>query len=200
LANEWLRTGAKFAVRTRRVGTHPYTSQSLAEELGSAILSLDKDLSVDLDAPDVEIFVEVRHDKAYIFKDSVKGPGGLPLGSQGLVLAFMENRNDIAAAWLMMKRGCKVDLAYSRKDGDFNILEAWDPKLRTRNCPDLSSLFALSEKTDADGIVLGWDLERTISNKMKQKIPIFYPLVGLDARQIEGLNELIFSLENHADK
>jgi thiamine biosynthesis protein ThiI len=33
-----------------------------------------------LTEPDIEIFIEVRNDKAFIFTEKIKGPGGLPMG------------------------------------------------------------------------------------------------------------------------
>ena len=66
LAQAWLNEGAKFAIRTKRIGTHPFSSQSLAEKLGSVVLESVNDLKVDLSNPDVEIFVEVRHEKGFI--------------------------------------------------------------------------------------------------------------------------------------
>ena len=76
-----LKNGMTFAIRSRRIGSHDYTSQELAKRVGADILKANssKSISVDLTAPDIEIFVEVRNDKAFIFTEKIKGPGGLPL-------------------------------------------------------------------------------------------------------------------------
>ncbi|MDX1534651.1 MAG: THUMP domain-containing protein, partial [Thermoplasmata archaeon] len=52
--------GATFAIRARRVGSHPFTSADVGREGGSAVLSARPDLRVDLSAPDGELHVEVR--------------------------------------------------------------------------------------------------------------------------------------------
>ncbi|MCK5548441.1 MAG: hypothetical protein KAI64_05465, partial [Thermoplasmata archaeon] len=165
----------------------PYSSQSVAEEIGSAILSSRKGLKVDLDEPDVEVYVEVREDKAYVFKDAVRGPGGLPLGSQGLVVAFVEEESDIAAAWLMMKRGCKVHLAHAHQNGFLDKMKIWDPKIKFFKCEDIDGLLSLCDETGAEGIALGWDAEKALKTKLKHDVPVFYPLVGLKAEEKERL-------------
>jgi thiamine biosynthesis protein ThiI len=100
-----------FAIRPRRsAGTIS------SEEIGRAVGRAVKDATgaaVNLEDPELEIFVEVREDRAYIFKDIQKGVGGLPLGSQGRMLALISGGIDSpVAAWLMMKRGCPVSLLH----------------------------------------------------------------------------------------
>jgi thiamine biosynthesis protein ThiI len=69
--------------------------------------------SVDLDEPDLEIFVEARKNRAFIFTEVVKGVGGLPLGSQGKMLVLISGGIDSpVAAWMIMKRGCPVTLLH----------------------------------------------------------------------------------------
>lgn len=99
-----IKPGQTFAIRARRVGVHPYTSQDLAKSIGSVIRR-----KVDLEDPDVEIFIEVRDKDSYIFTEVLKGPGGLPLGSSGKVICLISGGIDSAvAAWLLMKRGCEI--------------------------------------------------------------------------------------------
>jgi thiamine biosynthesis protein ThiI len=199
LARAWLNEGAKFAIRTKRVGTHPFSSQSLAEKLGSAVLDSVKNLKVNLNNPDVEIFVEVRHEKAFIFNGSVKGPGGLPLGSQGRVLSYVENENDMISAWLMMKRGCKVDVAHPEDDGPHKELLMWDPDIRFHKCSGMDDAFEISEKLNSEGIVLGWDIEKALNTKLKKNVPLFYPLSGLGAREMAVLRDTIRALEKQSN-
>ncbi|MDY7039803.1 MAG: tRNA uracil 4-sulfurtransferase ThiI [Chloroflexota bacterium] len=64
------------------------------------------DLSADAD---LEIGVEVREECAFVFGRSIPSPGGLPLGTQGRVMALLSGGIDSpVAAWLMMRRGCGV--------------------------------------------------------------------------------------------
>ncbi|MHA2140495.1 MAG: tRNA uracil 4-sulfurtransferase ThiI [Candidatus Thorarchaeota archaeon] len=98
-----------FAVGSRRVGTHDYSSQDVREKLGAAILMglPDLNLSVNLKAPDQSIYVEVRNQNAYLFIDTVEGVGGMPTGTQGKVVCTLSSGLDSpVAAYKVMKRGC----------------------------------------------------------------------------------------------
>lgn len=103
-----LKEGKTFSIRCRRVGNHDFTSQEMGAYCGSVVID-QIPLKVDLTNPDVEIFVEVRDDKTYIYHEKVSGPGGLPLGSQGKVICLVSSGIDSpVATYLMMKRGCEV--------------------------------------------------------------------------------------------
>lgn len=97
-----------FAVRCRRVGKHDFTSQEMAGFCGAAVIK-NTNAPVDLSNPDFELFVEVREDKTYIFHKKIPGLGGLPVGTQGKVIALVSDGIDSpVAAFLMMKRGCEI--------------------------------------------------------------------------------------------
>jgi len=104
----WIKKNESFAVRARRVGKHDYTSQDLAEVVGKVI-----DRKVNLSNPDKEIFVEVRDDDCYIYLETLKGYGGLPLGTSGKVVSLISGGIDSpVSSWLMMKKGCEVTLLH----------------------------------------------------------------------------------------
>lgn len=98
----------KFAIKCRRVGKHDFTSQEMAAHCGGVVRSVVL-APVDLTNPDLTIFVEIRDGDAYIFHEKIKGPGGLPLGTQGKVVVLLSSGIDSpVAAYMMMKRGCEV--------------------------------------------------------------------------------------------
>ena len=106
-----IKEGDSFAINARRAGEHPFTSQDIGRMCGDAVWEAVKDKKprVDLKNPDHEIFVEIREDQAYIFYRVIKGVGGMPLGSQGRMVALISGGIDSpVAAWMMMKRGCEV--------------------------------------------------------------------------------------------
>ena len=82
-----------FAVRAHREGSHPYTSQEVAIRCGAK--RPDK---VDLGDPDLELSIDVRGAQAFVFTRSMEGPGGLPVGAQGAVVALLETPADSAEA------------------------------------------------------------------------------------------------------
>ena len=109
-----------FAVRARREGDFGMTSRELAARVGSAVLAACPGITVDLDNPDYELHVELRQTGGVVYDRRIPAPGGLPLGTQGRVLALLSPGIDSpVAAWLMMKRGCEiVALHVSHGDGE----------------------------------------------------------------------------------
>ena len=106
----------KFAIKCRRVGNHEFTSQEMAAHCGGVVRK-QIPAPVDLTNPDLTIYVEVRDDDTYIFHEKIKGPGGLPLGTQGKVIVLLSSGIDSpVAAYLMMKRGCEVVALHCNND------------------------------------------------------------------------------------
>jgi adenylyl- and sulfurtransferase ThiI len=108
LAEPW----GSFAIRARREGTHPFTSQDVNVQVGSAVYraaqAAGRSPRVDLGNPDFALDIDVRQDRAYLFTEQRAGPGGIPVGTQGTVLALVSDPDSFLAAWLMMRRGCAV--------------------------------------------------------------------------------------------
>jgi thiamine biosynthesis protein ThiI len=95
----------------RSVKDESFTSQDLGRICGDAVYHAveDRHPRVDLKNPDHAIHVELREKQSYIFTEIVKGVGGMPLGSQGAMVALVSGGIDSpVAAWLMMKRGCTI--------------------------------------------------------------------------------------------
>ena len=115
-----------FALRLRRVGNHPFKSQEKTIELADLILARFKNLGVDLDEPEATVYVEIRDDDVYLYRNAVKGPGGIPLGVEGkLVALFSGGIDSPVAAWMMMKRGCKIIPVYADLES-FSSVSALD--------------------------------------------------------------------------
>ncbi|HOO53091.1 MAG TPA: tRNA uracil 4-sulfurtransferase ThiI [Methanothrix sp.] len=100
-----------FAIRSRRGGGE-ISSTEIAVEVGRAVQERTG-AKVDLTNPELEIFVEAREKKVFVFTDVVRGVGGLPLGTQSRMLALISGGIDSpVAAWMMMRRGCPISLLY----------------------------------------------------------------------------------------
>lgn len=108
--------GGTYAVRARRSGTHSFRSNDIEIRLGRA---LNEGAVVDLNAPDITVHVEVRGADAFLFVERIEGPGGLPLGVEGRAVALISGGYDSAvAAWLMLKRGVRLDYVFCNLGGD----------------------------------------------------------------------------------
>jgi thiamine biosynthesis protein ThiI len=99
-----------FRVRARRSDkTFPHISPEIDRIAGEAIVEATNG-RVDLsNNADVTIGVEVGVDAALVYGRVVPAPGGLPVGTEGRVVALLSGGIDSpVAAWMMMKRGCGV--------------------------------------------------------------------------------------------
>jgi thiamine biosynthesis protein ThiI len=179
--------GASFAIRARRSGSHPYTSQTLCEKIGDSVRSANerRGVRVNLDEPDVELFIEVRGREAYLFSSVLPGPGGMPKSTQGRVLAMLSSERSIAAAWLLMKRGCTV-VAACEDSRLSEKLARWDADLKTVD-PEID-VFGKAADERCLAVVMDWGVRELESNPaLKGLVPVFYPLAGLDDGQVDAL-------------
>jgi len=158
-----LREAGTFALRLRRVGNHPFHSQEKTIELADLILDRFTNLKVNLDHPDATVFVEIRDDNAYLFRDAVKGTGGIPLGVEGkLVALFSGGIDSPVATWMMMKRGCKIipvyvdmetfssESALDRAQAVIAVLRSYQPDLELRVVKDRFMVSAKEALNKAD--------------------------------------------------
>ncbi|MEM3030184.1 MAG: THUMP domain-containing protein [Candidatus Micrarchaeia archaeon] len=105
---------SSFAVRAKRTGEHAFTSEDVGRVVGKAIVDATG-LRVDLEKPDNELFVEVRGERAFVAKKLFDGAKGLPLGSQGSMVALLKGSASALAAWMLMRRGCAVIALHARE-------------------------------------------------------------------------------------
>ena len=103
-----------FKVEAKRADkSFPVTSPEIARRVGASVLKGCKVLRVDVHDPDVYLFVDVRHDRSYIYTDKIKGFGGLPLGTNGKGLILLSGGIDSpVAAWMMAKRGMMIEAVH----------------------------------------------------------------------------------------
>ena len=103
------RTFDSFRISARREEKrHPFTSMDINIALGRAVQE-KSGARVDLDNPGLTIAIEVLAKEMFIGIEKRRGPGGLPVGTEGRVACLMSGGIDSpVAAYLMMKRGCRV--------------------------------------------------------------------------------------------
>ena len=104
---------SSFRVTTRRSDKgFPLNSGQIDREVGAAVHAATG-VRVDLEEPDLTLWIEVLHDRILYSFAKHPGPGGFPVGSSGRVLALLSGGIDSpVAAWRMMKRGCRAVLAH----------------------------------------------------------------------------------------
>ncbi len=130
LARLLLRDGTSFAVRVTREGKHEFTSQTLARDVGSSIYETLKGIHprVDLTAPDVTVYLEVRDDTVVLYHEKYDGFGGMPrdvsspvLGCVGLASASWD------ACHRVIKRGSNLHPVLLHRTGQEGTAAPGDP-------------------------------------------------------------------------
>lgn len=188
-----------FAVRSTREGDHSFTSQEIGVQVGSAVfkaaVAAGQTPKVDLGSPDFEVHVDVRQDRAYVFTQFLAGPGGIPMGAQGRVVALLSDRASIVAAWLVMRRGCDVVPLHAgdRPVDGLDALAAWGlpdvkPIPAGAKRALLESAARLARGHGATAIVTGETLDSVL---MSAEIPILRPVCGLDPDEVRRFGTII---------
>lgn len=191
LARTRLREGGSFAIRARRSGTHPYSSQDLATLLGRRVQDAVPGARVNLSSPDVEVHAEVRENRAYLFTEVIKGPGGLPMGSQGRALAVVDSEAGMVAAWLAMKRGCKVTVAAPDGSAAHEPLRRWDTHLKVLSWEPGMDLAELVKASRSEAVFVGSRVREIPGDKPGIGVPVFHPIVGMDEGELRALADRI---------
>lgn len=98
-----------FKLEVRRGDkSFPLDSIAVARTVG-AVCVAQTGRRVDVHRPDVTVNVEIPGRTAFVVGAKTPGPGGLPTGSTGRLLAFLSGGIDSpVAAWKMMRRGADV--------------------------------------------------------------------------------------------
>ena len=176
-----------FAIRVSRTGSHDFTSQDVAVEVGEKVKK-DLGLQVDLEEPDLELHIEVRGERAFLFFEKIKGPGGLPMGTQGRVASIIRNELDLLALWYMLKRGCSARIvSFIPREKLDRFLREWYAGIEVEvvdeldRCMDGAMAIVTGERMEN----LDLDMERRFD------LPVLRPLIHLPDEEVERKMEEI---------
>jgi len=108
------RPGLRFKVETRRANKQfPLKSPEVSREVGAYLLAGLADLVVDVRTPEAVLEVEIRENDAYLYTQTIPGPGGLPVGVAGKGLLLLSGGIDSpVAGWLALKRGATLEAVH----------------------------------------------------------------------------------------
>ncbi len=89
------------------------TSPEICADCGEVILNARPDLTVDVNSPEVAVWIEIRDGAAFIHGSGEKGAGGLPTGTAGRGLLLLSGGIDSpVAGYMIAKRGMDLDAVY----------------------------------------------------------------------------------------
>ncbi|MCR5685623.1 MAG: tRNA 4-thiouridine(8) synthase ThiI [Lachnospiraceae bacterium] len=102
-----------FKVFARRADKrYPMETPEICSEMGSYLLERFPDLKVNVHEPDIKLQVEIRT-QAYVFCDTIPGPGGMPVGANGRAMLLLSGGIDSpVAGYMIAKRGVYIDAVY----------------------------------------------------------------------------------------
>ena len=99
-----------FARRARK--NYEKNSQEINMDLGEAILDAFPEIKVDVHNPKISLNVEIR-EMINIYSETIKGPGGMPIGTAGKAMLLLSGGIDSpVAGYMISKRGVKLEATY----------------------------------------------------------------------------------------
>lgn len=88
-------------------------SNELNQELGNAVFDVFPNIKVQMKKPDINIRVEIRKEGAYLSYETIRGAGGLPVGTGGRGMLMLSGGIDSpVAGYLSMKRGVELEAVH----------------------------------------------------------------------------------------
>ncbi|BAB59946.1 hypohtetical protein [Thermoplasma volcanium GSS1] len=201
--------GKTFGVRCRRTGTHSFTSIDMEKAIGDALYSISN--GVDLKSPEVWIHVDIVGKDALIYDKIYKGPGGLPLGSEGKLISMVSGGIDSpVATWLMMKRGSPCDIFFCSLADPIDtqafleiakkLVERWSPyrdgNVFIADCRDLIRDMVIEKKTNFNNVTFKKVLYR-LAERLAEKYRYLGIVTGESLGQVSSQTaENLLSIEH----
>lgn len=172
-----------FRITTQRLDKgFALTSTELDRRLGKLVLERFN-ARVELTRPELNLGVEIS-DACYLFTERHKGAGGLPVGTQGRLLALIRNERDVLAAVLMMKRGCSVVPVVMGKPEGLEWIGVYScgQPIHTKRITDLTQILGVAKGLGIEAVCSGDELRKL--TEFPEGLVGFYPLVGLNPAEI----------------
>lgn len=109
-----LENACTFKVEAKRADKkYPMTSPEICRELGGFLSDCYPKLKVDVTQPDRLVTVEVRETNVYLYCNRIKGPGGMPVGSNSKAILLLSGGIDSPVAGFMVaKRGVALEAVH----------------------------------------------------------------------------------------
>lgn len=114
LMNDVYTEGMTFKITAKR-SDHDFEldSTELNQDLGGLVFDNIAHAKVQMKAPDLNLRVEIRPDAAYLSYETIKGAGGLPVGTSGRGMLMLSGGIDSpVAGYLALKRGVEIEAVH----------------------------------------------------------------------------------------
>ena len=109
-----LQKAKSFKVETKRADkSFPMGSIEISQWVGGMLHDAFPHLKVDVHAPELTVYVEVREDAAYVHAPAEPAAGGLPLGMGGSALSLLSGGIDSpVSSYMVAKRGVVLEMLH----------------------------------------------------------------------------------------
>jgi thiamine biosynthesis protein ThiI len=145
---------------------YPLTSPEIDQAVAEYIFENKSGIKAQMKNPDVAVRIEVLRDGAFIYTDNFSGPGGLPSGSSGRVLALLSGGIDSpVAAWRLAKRGLDVNFIH------FHSYPFTD-KISTEKVKDLAAILGRWQRGGVLFLVPLADIQKEIVARCSAKLRV----------------------------
>ena len=104
--------GGTFKVETRRADkTFPGASPQISRDVAEYIFHhVDERYDAEMNHPQLMLNVEIRDEGAFVYGETIRCAGGLPVGCSGKAMLMLSGGIDSpVAGWMAMKRGVAIE-------------------------------------------------------------------------------------------
>ena len=114
IMKEIYKDGLTFKISSKRSDhTFELDSRELNQTLGGAVFEAIPTIQAHMKKPDINMQVEIREEAAYISYETIKGAGGLPVGTSGKGMLMLSGGIDSpVAGYLALKRGVDIEAVH----------------------------------------------------------------------------------------
>ena len=106
--------GMTFKISSKR-SDHNFEldSRELNQTLGGAVFDVIPTIQAQMKNPDITLQVEIREEAAYLSYETIRGAGGLPVGTSGKGMLMLSGGIDSpVAGYLALKRGVDIEAVH----------------------------------------------------------------------------------------
>lgn len=144
-----------FAIVSRKVIGRDFGTTEVRYDVGKYVKET-LGLNVNLDNPDIPIYIEVRGNEAFTYAEVYRAAGGLPIGVQErIVMLAKPDYESITTIWLLMKRGCPVTAVHFTMCDDQSVdkLSEILNDIFNKSCENMCRLQIISLKDELKEIM-----------------------------------------------
>jgi thiamine biosynthesis protein ThiI len=169
----------------------PLSSREICVKLGD-MLRIATNAKVKMENPVFEICLEVINGAIYVLTDRIEGPGGMPVSSQGIAVALIEDDDSVTAALMAMRRGCKVIPAVV-KNADWSFMQKFSSeKIVPWKIKSVNEIEGICKKHKSKAVVINDSFAKT--REIAFDGVVLRPLCGMDAGDIKNERKKLESL------